>query len=507
MARTHTVTLTGVQGQVVDVEVDAGPGIPGITLVGLADAAVSEARDRVKAAVVNSGEKWPSRKVTINLSPAAVKKRGSGFDLALACACLAAFDAVPAQRLGDLVLIGELGLDGAVRSVRGTLPMVIAAVAAGHHAFMVAESAGPEAALVPGAQVMVVASLAEAVSVLRGAEPDRCPSGREVPHTFAPGPDLEDVAGQSTPRLAVEVAAAGAHHLFLHGAPGSGKTLLAERLPGLLPPLDPDASLEVTAVHSVAGTLSAHSPMIVQPPFQAPHHTASAAALIGGGAGVARPGAASLAHRGVLFLDEAPEFSVRALETLRQPMETGHVVLARAEARVSYPARFLLVMAANPCPCGRSVGRSSDCTCTPMARRRYSTRMSGPLMDRVDLQVPVLPVPRAELLDGRGGEPSAAVRERVLAARHRAAERYVDTPWRVNADLPGRALRTTFRVRQDALAVVSEEVGRGRLSARGVDRVLRVAWTLADLAELEQPGAAEVAGAISLRGGGLPWAA
>jgi magnesium chelatase family protein len=506
LARTRSVTLTGVTGQVVDIEVDAAPGVPGLTLVGLADTAVSEARDRIRAAIVNVGETWASRKVTINLSPGWVRKRGSGFDLAFACACLAAFDAVPLDPLAEHVLIGELGLDGAVRPVRGILPMVISAVEAGMTRFMVSDGCGREAGLVPGADITVVATLAEAVGVLRGSEPARG-VGEVDPQEPPPGPDLVDVSGQATPRLAVEVAAAGGHHLFLHGAPGAGKTLLAERLPGLLPLLDPDASLEVTAVHSVAGTLTPEHPMVVRPPFQAPHHTASAPALVGGGAGVARPGAVSLAHRGVLFLDEAPEFSPRTLETLRQPMETGTVVLARSESRVRYPARFMLVMAANPCPCGRSSGRGLDCTCTPQQKMRYSSRLSGPLMDRVDLQIPVLPVPRADLLDGRGGEPSAAVRERVLVARERTAHRLAGTPWRLNADLPGRALKTDYTVRQDGLAIVSDEVARGRLSARGVDRVLRVSWTLADLADIDRPGAAEVAAAISLRGGGLPWAA
>jgi len=283
--------------------------------------------------------------------------------------------------------------------------------------------------------------------------------------------------------------------------------LLAERLPGLLPPLTDRQVLEVTAVHSVAGALEPERPMIVRPPFQAPHHTASSAALVGGGVGVARPGAISLAHRGVLFLDEAPEFHRSVLDTLRQPMERGEVELARGDATVTYPARFQLVLAANPCPCGRGGGRSLDCTCTPDQKRRYASRLSGPLLDRVDLQVPVLPVTRAELLEGRGGEPSGAVRQRVMAARERASARFAEQRWATNAEVPGPALRSEHRVEQDGMAIVLDEVGRGRLTGRGVDRVLRVAWTLADLGGVEQPGAAEVATAVALRGGGLPWAA
>lgn len=506
LARTQSVTLTGVKGQVVQVEVDAAGGVPGVNLVGLADTAVNEARDRIRSAIVNTDEDWPNRKVTINLSPGWVRKRGSGFDLAFACACLAAFDALPREPLSNFVLVGELGLDGSVRPVRGILPMVIAAVEDGWTDIMVPDACGTEAVLVPGADVTVVASLKEAIEVLRGGAVGRGVE-RARPVATPMGRDLADVRGQAVPRFAVEVAAAGAHHLFLHGAPGAGKTLLAERLPGLLPELDADASLEVTSIHSVAGILRSDHPMVVRPPFQAPHHTASPPALIGGGSGVPRPGAVSLAHRGVLFLDEAPEFPTRSLETLRQPMETGYVNLHRSEFRVRYPAQFQLVLAANPCPCGRSTGRGLDCTCTPLQKRRYSSRLSGPLMDRVDLQVPVLPVPRADLLDGRGGEASEAVRERVVAARQRATERLRDTPWTVNAELPGRLLRTSFSVRSEALSVVSDEISRGRITARGVDRVLRVSWTLADLAGVDRPGTAEVAGAISLRGAGLSWAA
>jgi magnesium chelatase family protein len=501
------VTLTGVQGHVVRVEVDAAAGIPGMTVVGLPDTAVREARDRVRSAISNSGATWKSCKVTVSLSPASVRKRGSGFDLALACACLAAFDAVPHDALGKWVLIGELGLDGSVRPVRGVLPMVLAAVRAGRSQLLVAEASGGEAALVPGAEVAVVDSLGEAVDVLRGEVAARW-ADAVTPHSQVDEElDLRDVNGQQTPRFAVEVAAAGGHHLLMHGAPGAGKSLLAERLPSLLPALSEDEILEVTAIHSVYGALRPERPMVVRPPFQAPHHTATAVALVGGGTGIARPGAVSLAHHGVLFLDEAPEFDRHVLDTLRQPMERGSVTLARGDATVTYPARFQLVLAANPCPCGKANSRALACSCTPDQKRRYGARLSGPLLDRVDLHVPVMPITRAELVDGRGGEPSAAVRQRVLAARARAHARFADVPWTCNAQIPGPELRRSHRVSADALAIVLDEVGRGRLSGRGVDRVLRVAWTIADLKGIDQPGLGEVASAVSLRGGGLPWAA
>jgi magnesium chelatase family protein len=506
-ASAYTVTLTGVQGTLVRVEVDASPGVPGLTLVGLPDSAVREARDRVRAAITNTGMAWKACRVTASLSPASVRKRGSGLDLALACACLAAFDALPDGSTQKWVMIAELGLDGAVRPVHGVLPMVLAAVRAGRPRLVVAEASGGEAALVPGAEVAIASSLGEVLGVLRGDDQPRWAvpaTPTTAPHE---GPDLREVSGQATPRLAVEVAAAGGHHLLLHGSPGAGKSLLAERLPGVLPPLTAEQVLEVTAVHSVAGSLDPQRPMVVEPPFQAPHHTASAAALVGGGVGVARPGAVSLAHRGVLFLDEAPEFSRVVLDTLRQPMERGAVELARGDATVTYPARFQLVLAANPCPCGRGGGRGLDCVCTPDQKRRYSARLSGPLLDRIDLQVPVLPLTRAELVEGGSGESSAVVRGRVMQARDRAGRRFAGQPWSTNAEVPGSALRSVHAVTRDGTAVALDEAARGRLTGRGVDRVLRVAWTLADLGGVDRPGAAEVAAAVRLRGGGLPWAA
>lgn len=506
LARSHCVTLSGVVGHLVQVEVDVAMGVPGFTLTGLPDTALNEARDRVRAAVVNSGEAWPSRRVTVNLSPASLRKHGSGFDLALAATCLAAHERIPPDSLEEWVLLGELGLDGRVRAVRGVLPAVLAAVQAGFTKVGVPTTNAAEAALVPAARVLGIATLSDLLAHLRGTSVSEWVAPVPVDDAAVDGPDLRDVAGQLHARQAIEIAAAGGHHLFLHGPPGAGKTLLAERLPGLLPPLDLAAQLEVTAIHSVAGELPADRPLITHPPFRAPHHTASAPALVGGGSGIARPGAVSLAHRGVLFLDEAPEFNRRSLDALREPLENGALSLSRAGGTVTYPARFQLVLAANPCPCGLASLGPVACTCSPFQRIRYLGRLSGPLLDRVDLRVPVQPVSRADLFAAGTAEPTAAVRERVLQARERSSRRLTDTPWRANAEVPGPQLRRRFRPADGALQPLAEQLNRRSLTARGVDRVLRVAWTVADLAGVERPGPTEVAVALALRGEVPAWA-
>lgn len=526
-ARTCSVALVGVEGVVVEVQADLEPGVAAFTLVGLPDKSLSESRDRVRAAVVNSGGEWPQRKLTVGLSPASVPKGGSGFDLAVACAVLGAAERIDPRRIADLVMIGELGLDGRVRPVRGVLPAVLAAADAGYRQVVVPERTAAEAALVPGVAVLGVRSLRQLVAVLTDEpvpeEEDSTAEGRPDPllaGLAVPGagqgmgvgaavggdgghvPDLAEVAGQRRARRALEVSAAGRHHLFLLGPPGAGKTMLAERLPGLLPPLTPEESLEVTAVHSVAGTLPAGRPLVARPPYCAPHHSASMASLVGGGSGMPRPGAVSLAHRGVLFLDEAPECSPRVLDALRQPLESGHVVVARSGGVMRLPARFLLALAANPCPCGRHGLSGDGCDCAPRAVRRYLARLSGPLLDRVDLRVTVEPVARAELVGlGRGAESTEAVGARVRAARERAAARYADTPWRTNSEVPGHELRTRWLVEPEALREAERDMERGLLTARGLDRVLRVAWTVADLAGHARPSADDVRQALELRTG------
>lgn len=501
LGRTRSVCLVGLTGHLVDVEAHLAPSLPAFMLVGLPDAALAEARDRVRAAVTSSGLPWPNRRITVNLSPAALPKAGSGFDIAIAVAVLAGADLVDAVAAASAVHLGELGLDGRLRPVRGVLPAVAAAVAAGVPRVVVPAGNAAEARLVPGAEVVGVHSLAE-VAARYGADVD-VPDAEPVAHLVAtaparPVPDLGDVVGQPMARTCLEVAAAGGHHLLMVGPPGVGKTMLAARLPGLLPDLDEAAAVEVTAVHSLAGTFDPAGGLLRRPPFEDPHHTATPAAVVGGGSGIPRPGAASRAHRGVLFLDEAPEFAPTVLQTLRQPLENGEVVLHRSAGIARYPARFQLVLAANPCPCGRSVGKGLSCSCTPQQRRRYFGRLSGPLLDRVDLQVEV---PPTHALD-EPGEGTAVVAARVAAAREAAATRLRGTAWRTNAEVPGGWLRERLGAGRRLMGALDQAVDRGTLSLRGVDRVLRVAWTLADLAGREAPTALDVGTAFELRTGG-----
>jgi magnesium chelatase family protein len=500
-ARIRSVTLLGVTGEIVTVEADLAPGLPNVVVSGLPDAALVEARDRVRAAIVNSGETWPQRRITINLTPAHLPKHGSGFDLAMAVAVLAAAGVVPVAHLRRAVVLGELGLDGAVRPVRGVLPAVLAAYRAGLRQAVVPVANAAEASLVPGVEVRAADSLRELIGFSRDGVPLRSPPPLETPPVDN-GPDLADVLGQERGRLAIELAAAGGHHLALFGPPGAGKTMLAQRLPGVLPALDDEAALEVTAVHSIAGRLTAGSPLVRRPPYQAPHHTSSLAALVGGGSGVARPGALSLAHHGVLFLDEAPEFGRYVLDALRQPLEEGEVRLRRSGGDTHYPARIQLVLAANPCPCARSEG-DRHCECSPLVRRRYQGRLSGPLLDRIDLQVTLMPVSTAALLADRDtAEPSAIVAKRVVEARAAAAARWAPVRAARNADVSGANLRDRrWRLPRPVTATLARALDQGQLSARGYDRVIKVAWSLADLDGRGRPDAGDLSEALDLRKG------
>lgn len=497
-----SVALIGMEGALIEVEAALGAGLPRTVLVGLPDTALYEARDRCRAAMTSVGLSWPNQLLTINLTPASLPKAGSHYDLAILAAVLSCSGIVPPDACSDIVLMGEVGLDGRVRPVSGVLPAMIAACRAGRTRAIVPAAQVGEASLIEGLTVWGVADLAELIEVLHG-RPVLGDARRVVadePAASAPEPDLADLVGQPEARWALEVAAAGGHHVFFHGPPGVGKTMLAERLPGLLPDLDDAAALEVSAVHSLLGD-DLSGGLVRRPPFASPHHNATVAALVGGGSRVARPGEISRAHRGVLFLDEAPEFPAAVLEALRTPLESGVVTISRAHATARYPARFQLVLAANPCPCGMAATPGSACRCTPMAIRRYHDRLSGPVLDRIDIHQHLMPVRRSLLLASSDRpEGSAVVADRVAEARVRAANRLVGLGFKTNAEVPGPTLRTELP-KPDGAELLDAALLRGKLSARGVDKVLRVAWTLTDLAGRDQIGRDELHAALALRAG------
>ncbi|HYF46257.1 MAG TPA: YifB family Mg chelatase-like AAA ATPase [Acidimicrobiales bacterium] len=492
LASISSACLLGIDGHAVRVEVHLANGLPGFTIVGLPDAACREARDRVRAAVTNSGYAFPGRKITVNLAPSWLRKAGSGLDLAIAVGVLAASEQVPGDQLDRLAFFGELGLDGSLRPVRGMVSLVDAAPCP---TVVVPAASVAEATVYGRHQVRSACRLVEVVEALQGEAPWPEPPDPSAEATAVEAvPDLADVRGQHTARQALEVAAAGGHHLLMVGPPGAGKTMLASRLPGLLPPLGVDEALEVARIRSALGEPLPAGELAWRPPFRAPHHTASPVSLTGGGTGTLRPGEVSRASRGVLFLDELGEFAPSVLDALRQPLEEGVIRITRANATAVFPARFLLVGATNPCPCGE-IG-PDGCTCSDGERVRYRRRLSGPLLDRFDLRVDVDRPSADELLRGSTGEPTSVVAARVREARARAASRGVVA----NAHIPRHRLEELCPVTPESEGVLEGALIAGRLSARGLDRIRRVARTLADLAGEDGPASAvHVRMALALR--------
>ncbi len=500
--KTFAGAVVGIDAVTVTVEVNIAGGGLGLYLVGLPDNAVKESEQRIRAAFENSGERMSGRKVVVNLAPADLRKEGAAFDLPIAVGILAAMGRVDAAAVADTLFAGELSLDGTVKSVRGVLPMAVQARRDGVRRLVIPAANAAEAAVVGGVEVVGVANLRETVAWLNGetelapAVAAECEAAASVSGRY--DEDFADVKGQTHVKRALEIAAAGGHNVLMIGSPGSGKTMLARRMPTILPPLTPDEALETTKIHSVAG-LSRIAGLMTRRPFRAPHHTISQVALIGGGQSP-HPGEVSLSHNGVLFLDELPEFGRSALEVLRQPLEEKSITVARARYRVQYPANFTLIAAMNPCPCGYYNHPAKECSCSPGSVHRYMGRISGPLMDRIDMHIEVTPVAPADLADAAPGEPSAAIRQRVCRAREVQMKRFSNCAGvHTNAMMNAAMLREHCRLDAASAALLEQAMTRLSLSARAYDRILKVARTIADLAGRARIEAADVAEAINYR--------